>query len=85
MIIRRLNSFKDDFRKLPGEIQRRAEKQLRFLAQNPNHPSLRTKKMVDSRNIWEGRITKNYRFTFQIESNTFILRRIGTHDVLKKP
>jgi len=85
MIIRRLKSFKDDFQRLPGEIQRRAEKQLRFMAQNPNYPFLRTKKMADSRNIWEGRITKNYRFTFQIESDTFILRRIGTHDVLKKP
>ncbi len=35
--------------------------------------------------FWEGRITKNYRFTFQIEGEICILRRIGTHDILKTP
>ncbi|RKY55688.1 MAG: hypothetical protein DRP89_02750 [Candidatus Neomarinimicrobiota bacterium] len=35
--------------------------------------------------IWEGRITKSYHFTLQIENNTYILRRIGTHDFLRKP
>ena len=85
MFIRRLDSFKDDFQKLPEEIKKRVEKQLRFLVQNHHHPSLRTKKMSDPRNIWEGRITKGYRFTFQIENDTYILRRIGTHDILRKP
>lgn len=84
MILRRLDSFKKDFQKLPREIQRRAEKQLRFLAQNPHHPSLQSKKMADPRNIWEGRITKSYRFTFQIEGDIYILRRIGPHDILSK-
>lgn len=36
-------------------------------------------------NIWEGRITKNYRFTFRILTGIYNLRRIGTHNVLKKP
>jgi len=38
------------------------------------------KKMNDPRNIWEGRVTLSYRFTFQIENDTFIMRKVGTHD-----
>ncbi len=47
--------------------------------------SLKIKKMQDPRGIWEGRITKGYRFTFQMEEDTCILRRLGTHDVLRTP
>jgi len=41
--------------------------------------------MNDPREIWEGRITKSYRFTYQIEGDTYVLRRVGTHDILKNP
>lgn len=41
--------------------------------------------MNDPRNIWEGRVTGGYRFTFQIEGDVYILRKVGTHDILKKP
>ena len=44
-----------------------------------------TKKMNDPRNIWEGRITKPYRFTYQFEGDAYVLRRVYTHDVLKNP
>jgi hypothetical protein len=43
-------------------------------------PSMNIKKMNDPRNIWEGRVTLSYRFTFQIENDTFIMRKVGTHD-----
>jgi mRNA-degrading endonuclease RelE of RelBE toxin-antitoxin system len=85
MILIRLDSFKKDFEKLPLEIQRRAEKQLRLFIQNPKHNSLNIKKMRSPNNIWEGRITQSYRFTFQIEGNTYVLRRMGTHDISKNP
>jgi hypothetical protein len=35
--------------------------------------------------IWEGRVTTSYRFTFQIEGDTYILRKVGSHEILKKP
>ena len=57
MILIRLDSFKKDFEKLPLEIQRRVEKQLRLFIQNPKHNSLHIKKMWSPNNIWEGRIT----------------------------
>ena len=85
MQIYRTARFKKDYQKLPEEIKKAAKQQLAFLLSNPDHPSLNMKKMQDPRNIWEARVTESYRFTFQIEKDSYILRKIGTHDILKKP
>ena len=63
-------TFIRDYRKLPQRLQQTTDKQLRLLLSNPKHPSLNIKKMQDSRDIWEGRVTESYRFTFQIEGDT---------------
>ena len=77
--------FEEDYDALPEKIKRLVDRKLALLLQNPRHPSLRIKKMNDPRNIWEGRITRSHRFTFQIEGDCCILRRIGAHDILKTP
>jgi mRNA-degrading endonuclease RelE of RelBE toxin-antitoxin system len=77
--------FVRDYRKLSKQIQTETDKQIEFLLANPKHPSLNTKKMNDPREIWEGRITKSYRFTYHTEGDTYVLRRVGTHDILKNP
>lgn len=77
--------FKKKYKKLPQPIKNNTKKQLKLLLSNSKHPSLNIKKMKDPRNIWEGRINRSYRFTFQIQNNIYILRNIGTHDILKKP
>ena len=43
------------------------------------------KKLNDPRDIWEGRISSGYRFTFHIKIDMYILRKVGTHDVLLNP
>ena len=73
------------YRDLSPEIQKITDKQLGLLLSNPRHPSLHIKKMEDPREIWEGRVTVSYRFTFQIVRDAFLLRKIGTHDILKTP
>ncbi len=78
-------NFKKDYQALSEEIKKRVKKQLRIIKQNPRHPSLHTKKMNDPREIWEARVTEFYRFTFQIEKDIYILRRVGTHDILRNP
>ena len=85
MRLERTERFQRDFRALPKPSQRRAAKQLALFFQNPRHPSLRIKKMQGSQDIWEGRITRSYRFTFQIRDDACILRRIETHDILETP
>ena len=73
--------FLKDYRSLPPFTQKAFDKALKFLLQNPRHPSLRAKRLPGTL-IFYSRITKSYRFTFQYEDETMILRRAGTHDIL---
>ncbi len=77
--------FDRDFVSLSSEVQKRLKEKLTLFITNPFHPSLRVKKMEDPRDIWEASITMNYRFTFTRNREIIILRRVGTHDVLRKP
>jgi mRNA-degrading endonuclease RelE of RelBE toxin-antitoxin system len=79
------HSFIRDYQALPKHLQKMVDDKLALLISNPRHPSLRLKKMQDPRNIWEGRITKGYRITFHWQEDLFILRRLGSHDILKTP
>lgn len=85
MIVVRTQRFDEDFAALPPAIKTRARKQLALLLQNPRHRSLGVKKMQGYDTIWEGRITLQYRFTFSLEGDTCILRRIGPHDIERHP
>jgi mRNA interferase RelE/StbE len=71
-------TFEKDFHSLPQNTQARAEKTLQLLIENPNHPSLRTKKMQGTPDIWEVRVSASYRITFQRAEESLLLRRIGT-------
>jgi hypothetical protein len=61
------------------------DQQLELLLANPQHPSLNLKKMQEPRNIWEGRVSVPYRFTLQIKNDVYLLRKVGTHDILNNP
>lgn len=75
--------FQRDYRTLPSEVQRALDKALKFLLQNPRHPSLRTKK-IPGTEIWYARAGKAYRFTFQFRGELVTLRRVGTHAMITK-
>lgn len=77
--------FKKDYHKLPWNIQKQIDEQITRLLENPKHPSLRLKKMEGHQTIWEARLTGGYRMTFQLNGDTCLLRRAGTHDILRKP
>ena len=85
MKVQTTGPFDKDYRSLPEPARVQTEKQLTLLLENPYHPSLRIKKIKGHPYIWEGRITKSYRFTFQIRGEIYLLRRIGTHEILKTP
>jgi mRNA interferase RelE/StbE len=82
--ILRTDSFKRDFGKLPKDVQERTEKALRRLVENPRHPSLRNKKMKGVEDIWEASVSISYRITYQVSGDALILRRVGTHDILRR-
>jgi len=81
--IRRTNSFLKDYKKLPEEIKPRVNKNLALLFENPRHPSLRFKKLKGT-DKFEIRISKGYRLTLRYQDQILELRRVGTHDLLKK-
>jgi mRNA-degrading endonuclease RelE of RelBE toxin-antitoxin system len=78
-------TFERLFKRLPKEIRDEALEKLVLFLEDPAHPSLRVKRIRGTNRIWEMSVTMNYRVTFELEGDRVILRRIGTHDVLKRP
>lgn len=85
MRFHRTKEFASLYKKLPADIRKRANNQLRLLLENPRHPSLRLHKIRSYTNLWEISVTMHYRITFEIEGDEYVLRRIGPHDTLKRP
>lgn len=78
--------FKRAYKSLPDEVKIRVKEALRTLAANIRHPSLHIKKIKGTKDIWEARVSLDYRITFQIIKDYFILRNVGHHDpTLKNP
>lgn len=77
--------FKRAFDRLPANIQKKAWRHIGLLAADLRHPGIKAKKITSSEDVWEGRVDQSYRFTFQIEGDTLVFRRVGTHDILKSP
>ncbi len=71
--------FKKQFKKLPLSLQKRFNIKLSFLLANPRHPSLRARKMGGTE-IFEARLTKHYRFTYQLLQGEAWFLTIGPHD-----
>ena len=80
----RTQRFKREFKRLPEHIRKQAMRKLKLLLMNPRHPSLRVKKIRGEirgyRDVFEGSITKDYRFLFRVEEGSYILLTCGTHD-----
>jgi mRNA interferase RelE/StbE len=76
--------FKKQYNALPKEIQNAFDKKLELFLENRAHPSLRVKRIQGTKGRWEGSVTMNYRFTFEILEDTLLFRTIGTHDILKR-
>ena len=73
------------FRSLPKDIRERAYEKLALYLQDPAHPSLRVKRVKGSPGIWEMSVTMSIRITFRVEGEKVLLRRIGTHEILRRP
>lgn len=83
--IRTTRRFDRDFEALPADIQKMTAEKLVLHLRDENHPSLRVKRMRGTSDIWELSVSMNYRVTFQLPEQIMLLRRIGTHDILRSP
>ncbi|PYV15026.1 MAG: hypothetical protein DMG21_16335 [Acidobacteria bacterium] len=63
----------------PPNVRRAFEKQLRFLANNIQHPSLRAKKYSESQDIWQARVNRSWRFYFTIAGETYRIEDVVAH------
>lgn len=79
MIITFTDKALKGYRKLPLATKKKADKQFKFVVNNMYYPSLNTKKM-EGVNLWEARIDRSYRFTFEKHKDEIILRTVGQHD-----
>ncbi|MEK7659330.1 MAG: hypothetical protein AAB338_01590 [Patescibacteria group bacterium] len=68
-----------DYLKLTEKLQKAADKQFILLLKNLMHPSLRAKKYDETQDIWQARISKNYRFYFRIKGDVYEIITILKH------
>ena len=70
---------RQDYQSAPPEIRKAFEKQVRLLAHNLRHPSLRAKKYHEAAGVWQARVTRNWRFYFTIRPDAYVIVAILSH------
>lgn len=81
MVIEYTEHFKKCYSSLPVFVQKKVDKAIILFESNPRHPSLRIEKVDFKRDIWSGRVDRNYRFTFQWIPGGIRLRKVGSHEI----
>ena len=74
------NRFKKAYRKLPRPVQSNVKKALRLLDENQRYPSLHVKRIQGTDKLYEGRIDRKYRFSFEFDGEDILLRNVDNHD-----
>ena len=63
----------------PVQVRKAFFKQVRFLEQDLRHPSLKAKKYDESKDLWQARVNRDWRFYFNIVGDTYVIRDIIPH------
>ena len=71
--------FQKQYANAPDPVQKAFDKQARFLLENIRHPSLQAKKYDEANDIWQARVTRDWRFYFTIEGDVYHLHTIIPH------
>jgi mRNA interferase RelE/StbE len=77
-------TFKRYFKELSPIKQEKFYRALKLLLTDPNHPSLRTSKLYETKSQFECRISKSFRLIFEKENNEYYLRYVGDHTILDR-
>ena len=86
MRIARTEGFKKAWKQLTEAQKVLARKAIENLIVDMRYPGLGVKKIKGTEHIWEARVSRSLRMTFQIEGDIIILRNIGQHDeTLERP
>lgn len=79
MNLRFTNTADKDYAEMSPALRKAFAKQLRFLLANLRHPSLQAKKYNERLDIWQARVTRDWRFYFKIEGDEYIILSIIPH------
>jgi plasmid maintenance system killer protein len=79
MKLLRTTHFERNYARAPQQIQRAFDKQSALLVQNLHHPSLRSKKYDERRNLWQARVNQDWRFYFLIQNDGYLIVDIIPH------
>jgi mRNA interferase RelE/StbE len=79
MTIRYSRQFIKQYAAAPAVVRSAFDKQSALLVTNFRHPSLRTKKYDETRDVWQARVNRDWRFYFTIEGSEFHLHEIKSH------
>lgn len=77
--------FQRHFKTLTEAEKKQLQNKLRLLAENPMHPSLRTKRIQGTADLFECSVNMDIRIIWYYEGSTMIiLVDVGHHDILKQ-
>ena len=77
--------FKKNYKDLTEKEKKQIERKLALLAENPMHPSLRTKRIQGTTDLFECSVNMSIRMIWYYEGDKIIiLLDVGHHDILKK-
>ena len=72
--------FAKAYAKLPRHVQRKVDKALRLLDEDFRHPGLRARPVEGTRGIYEARVDRKHRLTYERVDDRLIMRTVGEHD-----
>lgn len=77
--------FQKHFKQLTSQEKKQLKNILELLAKNPSHPSLRTKRIQGTTDLFERSINMDIRIIWYYENDKIIiLLDVGHHDILKQ-
>lgn len=79
MRLRYTDRFSRQYADAPVPIQTAFDRKAALLAQNLRHPSLRAKKYDEARDLWQARVSRGWRFYFQIEGDAYTILSLIPH------
>jgi mRNA-degrading endonuclease RelE of RelBE toxin-antitoxin system len=84
MISKTTVSFRNAIAKLPKDIRRRAKDAYKLFDDDPNHPSLRFKKVHARESVYSARISLDYRALGVLDGDVIVWFWVGSHAEYEK-
>ena len=79
------NRFQKHYKTLTAQEKKILSKKLELLSENPSHPSLRTKRIQGTTDLFECSVNMDIRIIWYYEGDKIIiLVDVGHHDILKQ-